>query len=192
MFRSFCGSQRCRSKAKRSVSQSATVCVYYNCDKVVWTKTMWPHSNHNSLPPRPQTADCLSFFFSFLMHNKSTLVCSEEAKSRLLETDAQWVGVPHIFSSAGFAFSPCLRVYNNSKYLLCFKQAHPALNKYHRVKGAVAAQLCHNMHFHSVKDPDGNKFVGLLFNEGKNYTMNGKGNYLFVFHYEIWFIIFSG
>lgn len=99
-----------------------------------------------------------SFFFFFLMHNKSKLVCSEEAKSWLLETDAQWVGVPHIFSSAGFAFSPGLRVYNNSKYLLCFKQASPALNKYHRVKGAVAAQLCHNMHFHSVRDPDGNRF----------------------------------
>lgn len=64
MFRSFCGGRRCRSKAERSASQSATVCVYYNCDKLVWTKTMWPHSNHNSLPPRPQMADCL-FFFSF-------------------------------------------------------------------------------------------------------------------------------
>lgn len=70
-------------------------------------------------------------------------------------------------SSAGFGFSLCLRVYNNSKYLLCFKQARPALNKYHRVKGAVAAQLCHNTHFHSVKDPDGNEFVGSLSNEGK-------------------------
>lgn len=117
----------------------------------------------------------IASFFFFLMHNKSTLVCSEEAKSWLLETDAQWVGVPHIFSSAGFAFSPSLRVYNNSKYLLCFKQARPALNKYHRVKGAVAAQPCQNKHFHSVRDPDGNRFVGLLFNEGKNYCMKGKG-----------------
>lgn len=71
MFRSFCGGRRCRSKAKRSVSQSAAVCVYYNCDKLVWPKTMWPHSNHNSLPPRPQTADCLFFFlFSCIINQR--------------------------------------------------------------------------------------------------------------------------